>query len=619
MFSDSVLNEIRSRSDIVEVVGRYVNLKKSGQGYQGLCPFHSEKTPSFHVSPLRQMYRCFGSCNKGGNVFTFLMEHEGISFPEAVRKLAQEVGVKIEEDKRFVKPSPKPLSPNQERALAALAWATKYFNHLLTQDPQYVFALNYLKKRGLTEKSIQKFKLGVSPKGWNTLMGLMMKRGFQWEELLTAGLVVEKEGSQYQGYDRFRERLMFPITDKNGNTVGFGARALKDGEEPKYLNSPDTPLFNKSRILYGLYENQRDIRISNEALVVEGYMDVVGLFEGGIGNAVAPMGTALTLEHCRELKTLTSKIITVFDPDAAGVSAWHRSMALFLESGIFAKDVTLSGGLDPDEFVKKEGAKKFSELCDQAPLQVTKYLKEIAEKGVLGEKDRNKYLQELTPILSASRRFPDKGALLWDDVSKLLNISLEALQKLVQDTASRMLGAKIPVPLARASSKISPPNQKRSQKNPLDWEFFRACLLNPESFFKIAKESWAEFIREPDLEEILKECWDAQDKTQLLHILEKKAPTLSCPELSAVLSEILIQEETPVLQDPNLFLELVKRIEDRKRKAEIRGLANQVRLSQRLGNSEEQLKLLEQLRNIKASGLAPSNPVDSPKSGPQDH
>jgi len=462
--------------------------------------------------------------------------------------------------------------------------------------------------------------LGVSPKGWNTLMGLLMKRGFKWEELLTAGLVVEKESSKFQGYDRFRERLMFPITDKNGNVVGFGARALKEGDEPKYLNSPDTPLFNKSRILYGLFENQREIRISNEALVVEGYMDVVGLFEGGVGNAVAPMGTALTPEHCRELKSLSSKLITVFDPDAAGISAWHRSMALFLEAGIFAKDVTLPGGLDPDEFVKKEGAKKFSELCDQAPQQVTKYLKEIAEKGTLGEKDRNRYLQELIPILSASRRLPDKGALLWDDVSKLLNISFDALQKLVQQTHDRAPHTKsVSTPLSPPPSPKGKTGPLRSKQDPLDWEFFKNSLLNADAFFKLPKENWVGFVKAPDLEQLLVRVWDTQDKEKMLETLQNCAANQSCPEVSGVLSALLVPEEKTSVTDTSLFLELAKRIEDRKRKAEIRGLANQVRLSQRLGESEEQLKLLERLRNVKASGLTPPPSPGSPKTGPQDH
>lgn len=614
MFSDSILNEIRSRCDIVDVIGRYVTLKKSGQGYQGLCPFHNEKTPSFHVHPLKQVYRCFGSCQKGGNVFTFLMEHEKIAFPEAVRRLAKDVGVKIEEEKTFVKATAKPLSESQIRASKALEWAAKYFHHLLTQDKNYAFALKYLEKRGLTSKSIEKFRLGVSPKGWGTLIQVMTKRGFAWEDLQAAGLVVTKEDGKYQGYDRFRERLMFPITDKNGTIVGFGARALKEGDEPKYLNSPDTPLFNKSRILYGLFENQREIRVQGEALVVEGYMDVVGLFEAGVPNAIAPMGTALTPEHCRELKTFTQKVVTVFDPDSAGINAWHRSMPLFLESGLFAKDVTLPEGLDPDEFVKKNGAEKFFELCDQAPQQVTKYLKEIAAKGSLGEKDRAKYLQELTPILVASRRLPDKGAVLWDDVSRLLNVSFDALQKLTQDTQYRLSKPAAPAfPAPRpVPARPTPGKMSRRQQFPQDWEFFRAALRAPQQFLQFPKEHWVGFLKEPELEAILLQAWDTQDAVHMGNVLQGMAATASCPEILASLTEALLKEVDSTPVDPQWFPEVAKRISERKQRAQIQGLANQVRLSQRLGDSEEQLKLLEQLKNVKLGNRPPTPSKEGP-------
>lgn len=615
-FSETTLTEIKSRCDIVDVIGRYVNLKKSGQGYQGLCPFHSEKTPSFHVHPIKQVYRCFGSCNKGGNVFTFLMEHEGISFPEAVKRLAKDVGVKIEEDKKFFKPQTKPLSQNQERALLALEWASKYFHHLLTQDPQFVFAKKYLEKRGISAKSIERFRLGVSPRGWNSLIQVMMKRGFSWEELLTAGLVVPKEDSKHQGYDRFRERLMFPITDKQGAVVGFGARALKEGDEPKYLNSPDTPLFNKSKILYGLFENQREIRLQGEALVVEGYMDVVGLAEAGVKNSVAPMGTALTVEHCRELKSFAQKVITVFDPDAAGISAWHRSMALFLEAGLVAKDVSLPEGLDPDEFVKKEGAQKFYDLCNQAPQQVTKFLKEVAEKGSLGEKERAQVLNQLTPILIASKRLPDKGALLWDDVSRLLSISFDGLQKMIQDSANRFSK---PVNILPSALPPKIKGQGRKQKFPLDWEFFRAALKNPASFFQFPKENWMGILKEPELESILVSLWGVQNKESWSKQLETLASSQTCPEVLDAFSEVLLQEDPPKPEDALLFKEVAKRLSERKQRAQIKGLAQQVRLSQRLGEDEEQIKLLEQLKNLKVQSLTTQPAEPSPKTGPKDH
>lgn len=621
MFSDSTLNEIRSRCDIVDVIGRYVSLKKSGQGYQGICPFHSEKTPSFHVHPSKQVYRCFGSCAKGGNVFTFIMEHDGLSFPEAVRKLASEAGVRIEETSNFVRQTPKPVSESHTRASRALELAAKYFHHLLTQNKEYAFALKYLETRGLTKKSIEKFRLGVSPAGWNTLIQVMTKRGFKWDDLLQAGLVVPKEDSKYQGYDRFRERLMFPITDKNGNVVGFGARALKEGDEPKYLNSPDTSFFNKSKILYGLFENQRDIRLKREALVVEGYMDVVGLYEAGVTNAVAPMGTALTTEHCREIKNLSQKVVTVFDPDKAGISAWHRSMPIFLETGLFAKDVTLPGGLDPDEFVKKSGPEKFYDLCDKAPQQVTKYLKEIADKGILGEKDRERYLQELIPILNASRRLPDKGAVLWDDVSRLLGISFEAIKKLVQDSPIRnSVAAPVPAPIRNQVRVAAQPKKLRQKKFPLDWGFFKEALKNPDSFFNFPKENWVGFIKDPELEALLVRLWETRSSSKLIENLEELAKSQTCPELLDAFSEALLRDVgAPSNPEPIFFTEVAKRISERRQKAQIHGLANQVRMSQRLGDADEQIKLLEELRKVKASGPAAPHPSPSPKTGPQDH
>jgi len=610
MFSENTLAEIKSRCDIVDVIGRYVDLKKSGQGYQGLCPFHNEKTPSFHVHPLKQVYRCFGSCQKGGNVFTFLMEQEGLNFPEAVRKLADQVGVRIEEEKQFSR-APKRVSQEEEKAQSALEWAAKYFHHLLTKKPEYQFALKYLEKRGLSSKSIERFRLGVSPSGWNTLIQAMTKRGFSWEDLLAAGLVVPKEDSKFKGYDRFRERLMFPITDKSGKVVGFGARALKEGDEPKYLNSPETAFFNKSRILYGLFENQRDIRLNAEAVVVEGYMDVVGLFEAGVTNAIAPMGTALTLEHCREIKTLSQKVVTVFDPDAAGVSAWHRSVSLFLEAGLFAKDVSLKEGLDPDEFVKKFGAKTFYQLCDEAPQQTTKYLKEIAEKGVLGEKERNKYLQELIPVLVSSRRLPDKGALLWDDVSRLLNISFDALKKLVQDSSTR---TSAPAP-QRGPSNPRPKttnSPKAPDKNPLDWEFLRLSLKYPDRFLVFPKEDWLSFLKEPSVQSVLEKLSHAKDTVSFQNILEALSASIEDPRVLSCLTGSLFGATSPSrTEEPDekeLFDEVAKRLSERRQKAEIKGLANQVRLSQRLGDSEEQLKLLEQLRKLKA----PKPDLDSP-------
>lgn len=393
MFSENTLNSIRERMSIVELVGEYVQLKKSGQGYMGLCPFHNEKTPSFHVHAVKQCFHCFG-CHKGGNIFTFLSAIEGLSFPDSVQRLAKRTGVTIETT-QYRRDAPKP-EPLNERLLSAQEWAAKYFHYLLTEVPEFRPTQDYLKSRGLTEKTIKKFRIGVAPKGWNTLLTLMQNRKFSFPELVQSGLVIQKEGTTH-GYDRFRERLMFPITDAEGNVIGFGARQLKDEpNQPKYINSPESPLFSKRKTLYGLFENQRGIRLKGEAVIVEGYMDVVGLYERGVENAVATMGTALTEEHAFQLKALTRRVVTVFDPDSAGSDAWHRSVHLFMTCGLFAKDLSLPDGKDPDEFIVAEGAEKFYKLCEKSPRQITKLLKEIAEKGPLSEEESAKLLSDST-------------------------------------------------------------------------------------------------------------------------------------------------------------------------------------------------------------------------------
>lgn len=249
MFSERTIEEVRTRIDIVELIGEYVELKKSGTSYKGLCPFHGEKTPSFHVQPLKQIFHCFG-CHKGGNCFTFLTGVEGINFPEAVKKLAARVGVVIEEEQSFASHSAKEpqISALEDRSYAALEWAAKYFNYLLLEVTENTAVLDYCKHRGLSLKTIQKFRMGVSPKGWNTLMTAMFKKGFIFSELVAAGLVIPKEGKSDEGYDRFRERLMFPITNRDGKVVGFGARLLtEEKEQPKYLNSPESILFSKRK------------------------------------------------------------------------------------------------------------------------------------------------------------------------------------------------------------------------------------------------------------------------------------------------------------------------------------------------------------------------------------
>lgn len=593
MFSENTLAEIRLRLNIVDLIGEYVELKKAGQGFQGLCPFHGEKTPSFHVHPLKQCFHCFG-CHKGGNVFTFLSAIEGLNFPETVQRLAKRTGVTIEEVKGGWRPTKKEPDASTLRLFAAQEWAAKYFHYLLTETKEHAYALDYIKSRGLSRKTIDRFRIGVSPKGWHTLLSQMVKRGFTLGELVQAGLVIEKQGSPTGGYDRFRQRLMFPILDLEGNVLAFGGRQLVAEEnQPKYINSPESPLFAKRRVLYGLYENQRGIRLSGEAVIVEGYMDVVGLHESGVQNAIATMGTAMTEDHCHQLRGITRKVVTVFDPDKAGKDAWHRSVHFFLSSGIFAKDLTLPEGQDPDEFALKNGAEQFQALCEKAPRQITKLLKEIAAKGPLTPEQNEKILNDLTPILIASRRSPER-ATLWDDISLVLKVSVPSLRALAEGGPQNQKTAETkpaPEPIRRGPVTPAP------KYPPLELEFFKAALQHPLQYLEFPKDQWKGVIKNPKLATWLEKLVDTASLGGFEAALQELLLMESDSQLTALASQTLMGEP----EKESLPFEAVsQRIRKLKKEQEIKGLTAQIKLAQRMGDSPEELRLLEIQTRLRA-------------------
>lgn len=600
MFSEKTIEEIRSRVDLVELIGEYVELKKSGTSYKGLCPFHGEKTPSFMVQPLKQIFHCFG-CHKGGNCFSFLTAIEGINFPEAVKQLAARVGVVVEEETYSPKkPSAETIpTAKEERVYAALEWAAKYYNYLLLEVGENEFAREYCKKRGLSLKTLQKFRIGVSPKGWNTLMNVMFKKGFTFSELVEAGLVIQKDGKPNEGYDRFRERLMFPIHNRHGKVVGFGARLLTDeNDQPKYLNSPESVLFSKRKILFGLHENQRNIRLRGEAVIVEGYMDVVGLSEKGVNNAIATMGTALTEEHCQELKGLTQKVVTVFDPDSAGNDAWHRSVHIFMANRIFARDLSLPNELDPDEFVQQEGADTFYELCKSAPRQITKYLKEIAAKGNLSEEESAKQLNHLVPILVASRNLPDR-ATLWDDICLVFKVSREALKELAESGMKSRQHTPTQTPQPTRFG-IRPPIKNGAKFTTLETEFFKACIRWPERFLDLSVSDWENAIKSEEIKRWLlqlSEVKTIQEFEARLEFIINSNPSSAVLPLAT--EELFV--ETQQDKGAQLFNAIYTRVRKATEEMQIKALTVQIKLAQRMGDETEVLKLLEKLKELRTS------------------
>lgn len=350
---------VKNAADIVDIVSEVVLLKKAGKDYAGLCPFHSEKTPSFTVSPEKQIFHCFG-CGTGGDVFEFLMKYEGISFPEVVQRLARRYGIEIPD--RSLSPDQKRKIRETEQLFSANHQAMEFFAEMLLRHPAGKKAVQYLENRGFTKETVSRFKVGFAPDGWDNLVRYFVKKKLPLQTATRAGLLVAGKNGGF--YDRFRNRIVFPIVDLGGRITGFGGRVLDDAK-PKYLNSPETPIYNKSRSLYGLPMAKPEIRKTQTALIVEGYLDVLSLWQYGVPNAVAALGTSLTPEHVKMLKGHARNVILVFDSDEAGLKAARRSIAV-LNKDVEPRILVLPDGHDPDSFLREAGRERFTAAAEKA-------------------------------------------------------------------------------------------------------------------------------------------------------------------------------------------------------------------------------------------------------------
>ncbi len=387
-FPPSFIDELVARNPIEDVVGQYVNLKRSGANMFGLCPFHGEKTASFSVAPDKGIYYCFG-CHKGGGVINFQMEVEGLSYPDAVRALAKRCGLTVPEDEQY-----QSRYRNQERLWALMKEAGRFFNEQL-YAPAGKECLDYIQKRGLTKASVTKFGMGFAPNSWNALVDAMRKKGYTDKELKDADLVGEKNG---RIYDRFRNRLMFPIIDIRGNVVGFGGRVLDDSK-PKYLNSNETLIFNKRKNLFGL-NLAKKTKLPN-IILVEGNIDVITLHQFGFDNAVASLGTSLTEEQVALLSRYTEQVVLTYDSDEAGQRAAQRAIPMLEKAGIQVKVLKMKDAKDPDEFLHKFGADRFKLLLQDSSGRVEYQLNAILSKYNIREDEQKiRYIQEAANLLS---------------------------------------------------------------------------------------------------------------------------------------------------------------------------------------------------------------------------
>ncbi|MBS8264938.1 DNA primase [Mesobacillus boroniphilus] len=430
--AEEKVNEIRQAVEIVDVIGDYVQLKKQGRNYFGLCPFHGENSPSFSVSPDKQIYHCFG-CGAGGNVFSFLMDIDGLSFQEAAVKLAERAKIELKLEGPAAGKNTQ-LPEGSKQMIEAHELLRKFYHHLLVNTKEGQDALEYLLNRGFTQESIDRFQIGYALPSWDFAVKLLEKRGFSLNLISKAGLVIQRENDETY-FDRFRNRIMFPILDHQGNTIAFSGRAL-GGEEPKYLNSPETQIFNKSKILYNFHLARGSIRKQQQAVLFEGFADVISANRAGVENGVATMGTSLTEEHISLLKRNVQAVTICYDSDKAGIEAAFRASNMLSKAGLPVRVATMPDGMDPDDFIKVHGEEKFRNdiIGSSATLMAFKLIYYRRGKNLQNEGDRLQYIEEVLKEISTLDKAVEKDLYL-RQLANEFSLSLDALVQQINQLA----------------------------------------------------------------------------------------------------------------------------------------------------------------------------------------
>jgi len=481
-FSQDFIEKVRDANDVVEVIGQYAELKGSGHRLMGRCPFpdHSEKTPSFQVTSDNQLYYCFG-CKKGGNVFTFLETYNGMSFPEAVEFLARRASIALPE--REAGHTDGSSRDHKELLVKVNRAAAVFYHHQLLAQNLESPVRNYLAKRGLNDETVEKFRLGVALNDWQGLVHHFKARKVPLEAAEELGLIKAKRNSQPDDshFDLFRDRLVFPIFSTTNDIIGFGGRTLSEGT-PKYLNSSDSPVFNKSRVLYGIHETGKFIRAEDRAIVVEGYMDAISLYTSGIKNVVAILGTAFTPEHAKILKRYTLNVVMLLDGDKAGLDGAERSLPILLEAGLMPRGFLLPEKMDPDDFVRAQGAEKLRDEIERAPELFNLLLLRRWLQGYHGSpSEKVSIVEEASRFLGRmqNRQLYELYVL---ELSRQLDVDMGWVRKALAAQDLKQVAkpvAKVDLPV---QSEGDPPAERISLKTaPRDESYLLSLLINYEN------------------------------------------------------------------------------------------------------------------------------------------
>lgn len=582
---DEIKNRVREAADIVQVIGEYIELKKAGSRFTGLCPFHAEKTPSFSVNPQGQFFHCFG-CGESGDVFSFLMKYNRLTFPEALKDLAKKYQIDMPEPQ--LSEADRQRMREREMLYRVNDEAARIYQACLTEAPVAEGARKYLAERGVPQKVMQDFRLGYAPEpqqvGWSYVISALQKKNLAIQDIERAGLAVKNDRGGW--YDRFRDRVLFPIMDMSGRVVAFGGRILGDGK-PKYMNSPESPVFDKSRLLFGLYQHREGIRTRRQAIVVEGNFDLLLLAVHGFDNVVAPLGTALTNQHIRSLRGYCDEVVLLFDGDSAGLKAAMRSIPFFLAEQVDARVAVLPAGHDPDSLVLEQGPEGVRKLVDAAsPLGEFAYDYLVQEHGTTLE-GKNRIVKELQEIIGVSTD-PMQRSLMVAHFSEMLGIP--------QTQFEQGLQAKKPP----GQQGVAPPRQNmatlpRHQRQLVDF-----IVFYPEFLDELLDAGLQEIIANESVLEII---------SLLVRLKEDGMPTPDrlltfLPEQSSerkYVTELLISGSQVVDEGDSareMCNELLQWIEGKKKQRDSSLLMEQIHAAQREGDHELLLKLLQQKQEM---------------------
>lgn len=589
-----LIEQIRNSNDIVEVIGSYFPLKKSGANYFALCPFHKEKTPSFCVNPQKQIFYCFG-CHKGGNVITFIMEYENLNFVEAVKKLADRVNIPIEiEDKPEAGIKRLKEQLYEIHVLIAERWHNCLLNEAAGEP-----AREYLKKRNLSEEAIKIFKIGYAPDNWDDTLNWGISKGYSAELLEKAGLIIKKEGTD-RYYDRFRGRLMFPIWDEQGRVVAFSGRVISGDEKTaKYVNSPETPIFIKSKVFYGLDKTKRAILEAGYAIVCEGQIDLISCYMGGIRNVVAPQGTAFTTEHAMILKRYTSEVVLCFDSDSAGQDAAVRAFPHLASEGLSVKVAFVPSPHDPDSYIKNYGAEEFKKLIQNALVFYDYYLERLCRDNDVST-DRGKIIvvHEFGAMLKRTAS-PILMEVYRNKLAGRLGLSPQAI-------ADEIKKVKIQQNITATDSEPIPEKEKNQPVSKDDLWLLRLALLYDECAGVFQKYLNLEWISDLRVRYILsKRLFRESEWRGVAEFIEE----VETPEFAAIVTEATIdtiQIPNPVKQSQDIVLKFRNKYLDKKI-SELK-----MKLFEAGSGDEEKNKILSEISSLQIQKRLPLQPIEEP-------